>query len=267
VKRSIASGRDSALAAANKGKMNNYASVAPPLRWTRRPGVWTKRHNRTSEIKGEQMCSFDDPPFLASAGMARRIVKYRHAQDVYFQGDLAETIFYIQEGSIKLSVVNGLGKEGIVAVLGIGAFFGEGCLAGQNVRMATATTITSATLVVIEKHEMSRVLHAERKLSDCFLSHMLTRNIRMEEDLIDQLCNSSEKRLARTLVLLTQYGEKTDSHEVNAPISQETLANMVGTTRSRINLFMNKFRKMGLIKYDRQGIQINPSLMGAMLHG
>jgi CRP/FNR family transcriptional regulator, cyclic AMP receptor protein len=255
------------LTIANKRNMNNYASVAPPLRWTGRPGVWTERHNRNSEIKSEPMCSFDDPQFLASADMTRRIVKYRHAQEVYLQGDLAETIFYIQGGSIKLSVVNDLGKEGIVAVLGIGDFFGEGCLAGQNVRMATATTITSATLLVIEKHEMSRILHAERELADCFLSHVLTRNIRIEEDLIDQLFNSSEKRLARTLVLLTQYGEKTNSHEVNAAISQETLANIVGTTRSRVNLFMNKFRKMGLVKYDRQGIQINPSLMGAMLHG
>jgi CRP/FNR family transcriptional regulator, cyclic AMP receptor protein len=199
--------------------------------------------------------------------MTRRIVKYRHAQEVYFQGDLAETIFYIQEGSIKLSIVNGLGKEGIVAVLGIGDFFGEGCLAGQNVRMATATTITSATLLVIEKHEMSRILHAERKLSDRFLSQMLSRNIRVQDDLIDHLFNSSEKRLARTLVLLTQYGEKTNSHEVNAAISQETLANIVGTTRPRVNFFMNKFRKMGLVKYDRQGIQVNPSLMGAMLQG
>jgi len=213
------------------------------------------------------MCSFDVPQFLASAGMTRRIVEYRRAQEVYFQGDLAETIFHIQEGSIKLSVVNSLGKEGIVAVLGVGDFFGEGCLAGQTVRMATATTITSATLLVIEKQEMSRVLHAERKLSDYFLSHMLTRNIRMEDDLIDQLFNSSEKRLARTLVLLTQYEKKTNSHEVSAAISQETLANMVGTTRSRVNLFMNKFRKMGLVKYDRQGIQINPSLMGALLDG
>lgn len=232
-----------------------------------RPGVRAKWHNRNSEIKDEPMCSFDDPQFLASAGMTKRIVKYRHAQEVYLQGDLAETIFYIQEGSIKLSVVNDLGKEGIVAVLGIGDFFGEGCLAGQNVRMATATTITSATLLVIEKHEMSRVLQAEHKLSDLFLSHMLTRNIRLEDDLINQLFNSSEKRLARTLVLLTQHGEKTDSHEVNAAISQETLANIVGTTRPRVNFFMTKFRKMGLVKYDRRGIQINPSLMGAMLDG
>jgi CRP-like cAMP-binding protein len=199
--------------------------------------------------------------------MTRRIVKYRHAQEVYCQGDLAETIFYIQEGCIKLSVVNHLGKEGIVAVLGIGDFFGEGCLAGQDVRVATATTITSATLLVIEEHEMSRILHAERKLSDLFLSQMLTRVIRIQEDLIDQLCNSSEKRLARTLVLLTQFGDKTDSLEVNAAISQETLANIVGTTRSRVNFFMNKFREMGLVKYDRRGIQVNPSLMGAMLHG
>ena len=264
--RSIASGRGSALSVPNKRNMNNYASVAPPLRWTRRPGVWMRRHNTNSEIIGEPMCSFD-PQFLASAGMARRIVKYRHAQKVYFQGDLAETIFYIQEGSIKLSVVNALGKEGILAVLGSGDFFGEGCLAGQNVRMATATTITSATLLVIEKHEMSRVLHAERKLSDYFLSRMLTRSICIEEDLINQLFNSGEKRLARTLVMLTQNGGQANSHEVNAAISQETLANIVGTTRSRVNLFMNKFRKMGLVKYDRQGIQINPSLMGAMLHG
>jgi CRP/FNR family cyclic AMP-dependent transcriptional regulator len=172
---------------------------------------------------------------------------------------------YIQKGGVRLSVVNEAGKEAVVAVLGPGDFFGEGCLAGQPLRIGTATAITATTALVIEKKEMSRVLHSEHEFSDRFISFMLTRNIRIEEDLVDQLFNSSEKRLARTLLLLARYGKEDKPHGVLPNISQETLAEMVGTTRPRINFFMNKFRKLGLIKYNG-GLQINDSLLSVVLH-
>jgi CRP-like cAMP-binding protein len=166
---------------------------------------------------------------------------------------------------VKLSVVNETGKEAVVAILGPGDFFGEGCLAGQSIRMGTATAVTSTAVLVIEKKEMLRVLHAENGFSDRFISYMLARNIRIEEDLIDQLFNSSEKRLARSLLLLARYGKQDQPQRVLPKVSQELLAEMVGTTRSRINFFMNKFRKMGFIKYNG-GLQINSSLLSVVLH-
>ena len=166
---------------------------------------------------------------------------------------------------MKLTVVNEVGKEGVVAILGPGDFFGEGCLAGQPVRMGTATAITPSTVLVIEKDEMFKVLHEEHGLSDRFIKFMLARNIRIEEDLIDQLFNSSEKRLARTLLLLARYGKEDQPHGVLPKMSQETLADMIGTTRSRVNFFMNKFRKLGFIKYNG-GLQINTSLLSVVLH-
>ena len=172
---------------------------------------------------------------------------------------------YIQSGEIKLSVVNDIGKEAVVAILAPGDFFGEGCLAGQNVRIGTATAMTPTTLLVIEKQEMIRVLHAEHEFSDRFVSHMLGRNIRIEEDLIDQLFNSSEKRLARTLLLLAHYGKQNQPQKVIAKISQETLAEMVGTTRSRVNFFMNKFKKLSFIRYNG-GLHVDPSLLSIVLH-
>jgi CRP-like cAMP-binding protein len=172
---------------------------------------------------------------------------------------------YIQKGGIKLSVVNEAGKEAVVAILGPGAFFGEGCMAGQAVRGGTATAITTTTLLVIEKHEMIRVLHVEHALSDGFVLYMLTRNIRIEQDLVDHLFNSSEKRLARALLLLAHYGTQGHSLNIIPKISQETLAEMIGTTRSRVNLFMNKFKKLGFIKYGR-GLHIDPSLLSIVLH-
>jgi CRP-like cAMP-binding protein len=172
---------------------------------------------------------------------------------------------YIQQGGVKLSVVNGIGKEAVVAVLGPGDFLGEGCLAGQPMRMGTATAITPTTLLIIEKHEMIRVLRGEHQFSDRFISYMLARNIRIEADLIDQLFNSTEKRLARALLLLARYGKEDQPQRVLPKVSQETLAEMIGTTRSRVNLFMSKFKKMGFIEYN-SGLQINSSLLSVVLH-
>jgi CRP-like cAMP-binding protein len=172
---------------------------------------------------------------------------------------------YIQKGGIKLSVVNAVGKEAVVAMLGPGDFFGEGSLAGQSVRMGTATAITPTTLLVIEKREMVRLLHTEHAFSDRFMAFMLARNIRIEQDLVDQLFNSSEKRLARTLLLLARYGMQDQPHKLVAQISQETLAEMIGTTRSRVNFFMKKFKKLGFIKYNG-GLHIDVSLLSVVLH-
>lgn len=215
--------------------------------------------------KASPRTSFDVEAFLNSAGLARKIKELRRAEIVYSQGDVAKSIFYLQEGGVKLSVVNEVGKEAVVAILGPGDFFGEGCLAGQPVRMGTARAITHTTVLVIEKSEMFNVLHEQNTLSDRFISFMLARNIRIEEDLVDQLFNSSEKRLARTLLLLARYGKEDKPHGVLPKMSQETLAEMIGTTRSRVNFFMNKFRKLGFIKYNG-GLQINTSLLNVVLH-
>jgi CRP/FNR family cyclic AMP-dependent transcriptional regulator len=210
--------------------------------------------------------AFDAQAFLDSAGVAKRIVDYRRSQKIYSQGDPAKGVKYIQEGGVKLSVVNEVGKEAVVAILGPGDFFGEGCLAGQPVCMATATAVTSTSILFIEKSEMIRVLHAEHAFSDRFISHMLTRNIRIEEDLIDQLFNSSEKRLARTLLLLAHYGKESQPQKLLPKVSQEMLSEMIGTTRSRVNFFMNKFRKLGFIQYNNGGLQVHSSLLSVVLH-
>ncbi|HXA00031.1 MAG TPA: Crp/Fnr family transcriptional regulator [Candidatus Dormibacteraeota bacterium] len=209
--------------------------------------------------------AFDLRAFLDTAGLSRKIVKFRRSEKIYSQGDAAKGVHYIQEGAVRLSVVSEGGKEAVIAILGPGDFFGEGCLAGQPVCMGTATAILPTSILFIEKSEMMRVLHAEHELSDIFISHMLTRNIRIEEDLVDQLFNSSEKRLARALLLLARYGKEDQPHGVLPKISQETLAEMIGTTRSRVNFFMNKFRKMGFIKYNGT-LQINTSLLSIVLH-
>jgi CRP/FNR family cyclic AMP-dependent transcriptional regulator len=221
--------------------------------------------NNKAEIKLKRKTVFNAQAFLDSAGLARRVVEYRRSETIYSQGEPTENVLYIQKGGIKLSVVNEVGKEAVVAMLGPGDFFGEGGMAGQLVRMGTATAITPTTLLVIEKEEMIRVLHAEHEFSDRFVAYMLTRNIRVEQDLIDQLFNSSEKRLARTLLLLAQYGKQDQPQKVVAKISQETLAEMIGTTRSRVNFFMNKFKKMGFIGYNG-GLHINASLLSVVLH-
>jgi CRP/FNR family cyclic AMP-dependent transcriptional regulator len=208
---------------------------------------------------------FDAQAFLDSAGVARKVTEFKSAEVVYVQGDAAKSVMYLQSGGVKLTVVNEIGKEAVVAILGPGDFFGEGCLAGQSVRMGTATAITPSTVLVIEKNEMFKVLHEEHGLSDRFIKFMLARNIRIEEDLVDQLFNSTEKRLARTLLLLARYGKEDQPHGVLPKMSQETLADMIGTTRPRVNFFMNKFRKLGFIEYNG-GLQINTSLLSVVLH-
>ena len=207
---------------------------------------------------------FDVQRFLESAGLGRTLAKFRGKETVFTQGDLAKNVIYIQEGGVKLTVVNETGEEAVVAILGPGDFFGEGCLAGQSSRMATATAIALTTVLVIEKNEVVRVLREEHAFSDRFIAHTLARNIRVEEDLVDQLFNSSEKRLARTLLLLARYGAQDQPQRVIPKISQEMLAEIVGTTRSRVNFFMNKFRKLGFIQYNGE-IHVNKSLLSVVL--
>ena len=223
-----------------------------------------KRVNAKNNGK-KKLAPFDTEAFLNSAGVARTIVEFEKKQSLFSQGDPCKSIMYIQKGDVKISVVSKTGKEAVVGMLGQGDFIGEGGLAGQSMRMATATATTSVTALVIANTEMFRVLHAETAFSDRFITYMLQRNVRIEEDLIDQLFNSSEKRLARTLLLLARYGKEDHPHRVLPKIPQETLAEMVGTTRSRVNFFMNKFKKLGFIKYNG-GLQINASLLSVVLH-
>jgi CRP/FNR family cyclic AMP-dependent transcriptional regulator len=209
--------------------------------------------------------AFDVKSFLDSTGLGRKVGKFQAKETVFAQGDPAKDVMYIQEGGVKLTVVNTSGREAVIAILGPGDFFGEGCLAGQLVTMATATTVAPTIVLVIDKNEMIRVLHGEHEFSDRFIAYMLTRNIRVEEDLIDQLFNSSEKRLARTLLLFARYGKPGDPKKVLPKVSQEMLAEMIGTTRSRVNFFMNKFRKLGFIQY-KGSIHVNNSLLSVVLH-
>lgn len=190
--------------------------------------------------------------------------EYQGGANVFRQGEPAASILFLETGAVRLSVVSHSGREAVVALLEAGHFFGEGCLAGQSFRMATATAVVTSTILSVEKQEMMRQLFAQPKFADRFLTHMLTRNIRIEEDLIDQLFNSSEKRLARTLLLLARYGEQDVSHRTIPKVSQEVLAEMIGTTRSRVNFFMNKFRKLGFIDYNG-GLKINNSLLTVVL--
>jgi CRP/FNR family cyclic AMP-dependent transcriptional regulator len=208
--------------------------------------------------------AFDVESFLNSADLGK-VGKFRRKEPVFVQGDPARNVMYIQEGGVKLTVVSATGKEAVVAMLGPGDFFGEGCLAGQSVCIATATTVAPTTVLVIEKSEMSRLLHREHEFSDRFIAYMLARNIRVEADLVDQLFNSTEKRLARALLLLARYGKPGNPQKVLPKVSQEMLAEIIGTTRSRVNFFMNKFRKLGFIKYNGE-IQIDNSLMSLVLH-
>jgi len=222
------------------------------------------RSDSIAQINRNKKSAFDVQVFLDSAGVARTIAQYRRSQKIYSQGDSATSVMYIQKGGVKLSVVSTVGKEAIVALLGPGDFFGEGCLAGLPFRMGTATAITPTTVLLIEKKEMIRVLHKEHRLSDRFIAYLLTRNIRVEEDLVDQLFNSTEKRLARTLLLLARYGKEDQPQKMLPKVSQEALAEIVGTTRSRVNVFMNKFRKLGFIRYNG-GLHIHNSLLSVIL--
>jgi CRP/FNR family cyclic AMP-dependent transcriptional regulator len=208
---------------------------------------------------------FDSKTFLAVVGEGRTIATYRKNRVVFAQGDPADSVFYIQRGKIKIAIVSPSGKEAVIAILSEGFFFGEGCLAGQSFRMATALAITDSSVVQVKKSVMTRILRDEPEFSETFITHLLTRNIRIEEDLVDQLFNSSEKRLARILLLLANFGKEERPEEVIPNISQETLAEMVGTTRSRVSFFLNKFRKLGFIEYDGE-IHVHSSLLNVILH-
>jgi CRP-like cAMP-binding protein len=208
---------------------------------------------------------FEPQAFLDSAEITRKVMEFRRTAVIFAQGDPCDSVMYIQKGAVRLSVLSHSGKEAIVAMLGPGDFLGEGALAGQPVRMGTATAVATSTVLVLPKQQMTRLLHEEPGFSDRFIQYMLSRNLRIEEDLVDQLFNSSEKRLARTLLLLARYGKEATPHRVLPKLSQEVLAEMIGTTRSRVNFFMNKFRKLGFIEYNG-GLKINTSLLSVVLH-
>jgi CRP/FNR family cyclic AMP-dependent transcriptional regulator len=222
----------------------------------------SKRKSPSSTMK---KAPFNAQAFLDSAGVARKVRDFKRAEIIFSQGAPADSVMYIQEGGVKITAVSENGKEAIIAILGPGDFFGEGGLAGQPVRMGNATAITPSTVLIVDKSEMQKVLHEQHELSDLFISFVLARNIRVEEDLVDQLFNSTEKRLARTLLLLARYGKQDQHHGVLPKVSQETLAEMIGTTRTRVNLFMNKFKKLGFIKYNG-GLEVNNSLLSVVLH-
>ena len=221
---------------------------------------------RSSSKASSKTSAFDVKLFLESAGLGRKVAKFAEKETIFTQGDPATNVMYIQEGGVKLVVVNESGKEAVVGILGPGDFFGEGCLGGQDICMMTATAIALTTVLVIEKGEMTRMLHEEHEFSDRFIAYMLLRNIRIEEDLIDQLFNSTEKRLARTLLLFARYGTQGHPQNVLPKVSQEMLAEMIGTTRTRVNLFMNKFKRLGFIEYNDGEIRIHNSLLSVVLH-
>jgi CRP/FNR family cyclic AMP-dependent transcriptional regulator len=208
---------------------------------------------------------FDPKAFLATIGEGRRIVSFKEKQTIFVQGDACNAVFYIQKGKVRLTVVSKTGQEATIGILSDGDFFGEGGLSGQPVRMSSATAMTDCTVLRIDKKAMMRVLHEEHSLSDLFVAYLLTRNIRYEADLVDQLFNSSEKRLARVLLLLAHFGKEGVPEAVIPKISQETLAEMIGTTRSRVSFFMNRFRKLGFIHYNG-GLQVHSSLLSVVLH-
>jgi CRP/FNR family transcriptional regulator, cyclic AMP receptor protein len=214
--------------------------------------------------KDTRAAALTPPDVLDWIGARAQRVECGAGAMIFAQGDPATSVMYVEAGVVRLSVVSHAGKEAVVAVLDAGHFFGEGCLAGQSKRIATATAMAPSTILAVEKQDMVRQLHAQPAFADRFMTHMLTRNIRIEEDLLDQLFNSSEKRLARTLLLLARYGEPEATHRVLPRVSQEVLAEMIGTTRSRVNFFMNKFRKLGFIDYNG-GLKINNSLLSVVL--
>ena len=221
---------------------------------------------RATAAKTPQKTSgFNVQEYLSNAGVSRRIANFRKGQVIFSQHDPCDSVLYIQSGNAKVTVVNPQGKEAVLALLGPGDFLGEGCIVGNPVRMVTATAMAAIEATIIEKKELIRVLHDEREFARTFIQYMLERNIKIEADLVDQLFNSSEKRLARALLILARYGKEGEPETVMARISQETLAELVGTTRSRVNFFMNKFRKLGFIHYNG-GLQVHSSLLNVVLH-
>jgi CRP/FNR family cyclic AMP-dependent transcriptional regulator len=209
---------------------------------------------------------FDAQAFLDSAGVGKRVITYARGDVVFSQGDPCESVMYLRSGAVQLSILSPAGKEAIVATLGAGDFLGEGALAGHPVRLETAKARAASTVLVVPKGQMIRLLHNQHAFSDRFIAHMLVRNARLEADLVDQLFNSSEKRLARTLLLLARYGDYSKPQRLLPAISQETLAEMIGTTRPRVNFFLKKFRKLGFVSYDGGGLTINPSLVSIVVH-
>ena len=220
---------------------------------------------RTASVNPKRKPAFDVEKYLKADGPRHPVTRYRRGQVIFAQGDAGHDVRYLQKGAIKLSVLSRIGKEAVVAMLVPGDFFGEGVLAGQSVRIGTATAIAASSVLTIEKEAIVRLLHEQPAFADRFLSYMLQRNIRIEADLVDQLFNSSEKRLARTLLLLARYGKQDKPQRVVPKISQETLAEMVGTTRSRVNFFLNKFKKLGFIEYNG-GLKVNHSLLTIIVH-
>ena len=213
-----------------------------------------------------KLSTFDPKIFLSTINGGRKIEAFAKAQTIFAQGDSSDTVFYIKEGKVKLTVVSEIGKEATIGILNEGSFFGEGCLTGQALRMCSATALTDCSVMRIDKKSMVEVLHREHAFSDMFVAYLLTRNIRYEEDLVDQLFNSSEKRLARILLLLARFGKEGVPETVIPKISQETLAEMIGTTRSRVSFFMNRFRKLGFVDYGESGLQVHSSLLNVVLH-
>jgi CRP-like cAMP-binding protein len=228
------------------------------------PLVLTKLMGPRAAAK--KRCDFDPQTFLSTIGEGRKIVSFPAKQTIFTQGDLTDAVFYIQTGKVRLTVVSEIGKEATLGILSEGEFFGEGGLAGQPLRMGSATAMTDCELLQIDKKAMILALHREHTFSDLFVAYLLARNIRYEEDLVDHLFNSSEKRLARVLLLLAHFGKEGVPETVIPKISQETLAEMVGTTRSRVSFFMNRFRKLGFVDYGESGLQVHSSLLNVVLH-
>ena len=220
----------------------------------------------TATVSPKKKYDFDPQQFLATIGEGRKVIAFPKKQAVFSQGDAADAVFYIQEGKVRLTVVSKIGKEATLGILSSGDFFGEGGLAGQPLRMGSATAMTDCELLRIDKNAMMLALHREHAFSDLFVAYLLARNIRYEEDLVDQLFNSSEKRLARLLLLLAHFGKEGAPQIVIPKISQETLAEMIGTTRSRVSFFMNRFRKLGFLDYGENGMQVHSSLLNIVLH-
>jgi len=221
--------------------------------------------HRSQHLVPAKKGNFDPRKFLAIVGEGKQLLSFANRQIIFTQGDAADAVFYIQEGRVKLTVVSKAGKEATIGILGVGDFFGEGALAGQTLRIESATAMTSCVLLRIARKSMMLALHQEHAFSDVFVAYLLARNIRYEEDLVDQLFNSSERRLARLLLLLSRFGKESPPMMIPR-ISQETLAEMIGTTRSRVNFFMNRFRELGLVEYDENGIQVHGSLLNVVLH-
>jgi CRP/FNR family transcriptional regulator, cyclic AMP receptor protein len=221
----------------------------------------------TPVVAAKKLSKFDPKTFLSTIDGGRKIEAFSKKQTIFVQGDSSDAVFYIQKGEVRLTVVSTIGKEATIGILNEGAFFGEGCLTGQPLRLCSATAMTDCSVMQINKKSMMEVLHREHAFSDMFVAYLLTRNIRYEEDLVDQLFNSSEKRLARILLLLAQFGKEGKPEVAIPTISQETLAEMVGTTRSRVSFFMNRFRKLGFIDYHAgDALQVHSSLLNIVLH-